>query len=552
MRFRVAVRLLQIQRALVRHGLDDFVRATHLYRPFRFLVLLSPWTWFQRSRGVTRGERLRLALEELGPIFVKFGQAVSTRRDLLPVDIADELAKLQDRVPPFDGHTAIATIEAAFGKPIGETFADFQLAPLAAASIAQVHIATLKSGQEVIVKVLRPHMREAIELDLQVLEALAELAEEYWEEGRRLRPIEVVGEYRKTVMDELDLLREAGNASQLRRNFAGSKLLYVPEVYWDYCRVNVMVMERIHGIIVSQIDELRARGTNIRKLAENGVEIFFTQVFRHNFFHADMHPGNIFVQVEDPENPRYAAIDFGIVGTLDARDQHYLAENFLAFFERNYHRVAALHVESGWVPASTRIDELETAVRTVCEPIFNKPLKDISFAQVLLRLFETARRFEMRAQPRLILLQKTLLNVEGLGRQLYPDLDLWNTAQPVLRAWMRERASPRALLRSVRQQLPDALETLRLMPRIINVAVRAAADGELRLGVQTDELESLRAEMRLGALRRDRLVAAGIVWLTGLLWLVAGPRYASAGWLVMAVAVILAIGRRRRRNASRS
>jgi len=550
MRFRVAVRLLQIQRALVRHGLDDFVRATHLYRPFRFLVLLSPWTWFQRSRGVTRGERLRLALEELGPIFVKFGQAVSTRRDLLPVDIADELAKLQDRVPPFDGHTAIATVEAAFGKPIGEIFADFQHAPLAAASIAQVHIATLKSGQEVIVKVLRPHMREAIELDLQVLEALAELAEEYWEEGRRLRPIEVVAEYRKTVMDELDLLREAGNASQLRRNFAGSKLLYVPEVYWDYCRVNVMVMERIHGIIVSQIDELRARGTNIRKLAENGVEIFFTQVFRHNFFHADMHPGNIFVQVDDPENPRYAAIDFGIVGTLDARDQHYLAENFLAFFERNYHRVAALHVESGWVPASTRIDELETAVRTVCEPIFNKPLKDISFAQVLLRLFETARRFEMRVQPQLILLQKTLLNVEGLGRQLYPDLDLWNTAQPVLRAWMRERASPRTLLRSLRQQLPDALETLRLMPRIINVAVRAAADGEARLRVQTDELESLRAEMRLGALRRDRIVVAGIVWLTGLLWLVAGPYYAYAGWLAMAVAVILAIGRRR--NASRS
>jgi ubiquinone biosynthesis protein len=552
MRFRVAIRLLQIQRALVRHGLDDFVRATHLYRPFRFLVLLSPWTWFQRSRGVTRGERLRLALEELGPIFVKFGQAVSTRRDLLPMDIADELAKLQDRVPPFDGHTAIATVEAAFGKPITEIFADFQHAPLAAASIAQVHIATLKSGQEVIVKVLRPRMREAIELDLQVLEALAELAEEYWEEGRRLRPVEVVAEYRKTVMDELDLLREAGNASQLRRNFAGSNLLYVPEVYWDYCRVNVMVMERIHGIIVSQIDELKARGTNIRKLAENGVEIFFTQVFRHNFFHADMHPGNIFVQVDDPENPRYAAIDFGIVGTLDARDQHYLAENFLAFFERNYHRVAALHVESGWVPASTRIDELETAVRTVCEPIFNKPLKDISFAQVLLRLFETARRFEMRVQPQLILLQKTLLNVEGLGRQLYPDLDLWNTAQPVLRAWMRERASPRALLRSLRQQLPDALETLRLVPRIVNVAVRAAADGEFRLPVRSSEIESLRTEMRLNALRRDRWVAAGIVWLTGLLWLVAGPRYRAAGWIAMALAVGLFIGKRRRRSASSS
>jgi ubiquinone biosynthesis protein len=552
MRLRVLIRLLQIQRALVRHGLDDFVRATHLYRPFRFFVLLSPWTWFQRSRGVTRGERLRLALEELGPIFVKFGQAVSTRRDLLPVDIADELAKLQDHVPPFDGATAIATVEAAFGRPVGEIFADFQATPLAAASIAQVHVATLKSGEEVIVKVLRPRMREVIERDLQVLEALASLAEQYWEDGRRLRPVEVVAEYRKTVLDELDLLREAGNASQLRRNFAGSSLLYVPEVYWDYCRVNVMVMERIHGIIVSQVDELRARGTNIRKLAENGVEIFFTQVFRHNFFHADMHPGNIFVQIEDPENPRYAAIDFGIVGTLDPRDQHYLAENFLAFFERNYHRVAALHVESGWVPASTRVDELETAVRTVCEPIFNKPLKDISFAQVLLRLFETARRFEMKVQPQLILLQKTLLNVEGLGRQLYPELDLWNTAQPVLRAWMRERASPRALLRSLRQQLPDALETLRLMPRIVNVAVRATADGEFRLPVRNEGLEALREEMRQGARRRDAAIAAAVMWLSGLLWLVAGPWYHGVGWFVMAAAVLLFMLKRRRRNASNS
>ncbi len=552
MRFRVLLRLLQIQRALVRHGLDDFVRATHLYRPFRFLVLLSPWTWFQRSRGVTRGERLRLALEELGPVFVKFGQAVSTRRDLLPVDIADELAKLQDRVPPFDGATAIATVEAAYGRPVGAIFADFQQTPLAAASIAQVHVATLKNGQEVIVKVLRPLMKEVIERDLEVLEALAALAEEYWEEGRRLRPVEVVAEYRKTVMDELDLLREAGNASQLRRNFAGSNLLYVPEVYWDYCRVNVMVMERIHGIIVSQVDELSARGTNIRKLAENGVEIFFTQVFRHNFFHADMHPGNIFVQVEDPENPRYAAIDFGIVGTLDHRDQHYLAENFLAFFERNYHRVAVLHVESGWVPASTRIDELETAVRTVCEPIFNKPLKDISFAQVLLRLFETARRFNMRVQPQLILLQKTLLNVEGLGRQLYPDLDLWSTAQPVLREWMRERASPRAVLRSLREQLPDALETLRLMPRIVNVAVRAAADGQLRLSVHSDGIESLRAEMRRSARRRDRGIAAAVMWLSGLLWLIAGPIYRPAGWILMALSAGMVIAWRRRRNANSS
>src|SRR5208337_2481312 len=332
-------------------------------------------------------------------------------------------------------------------------------------------VATLKSGEEVVVKILRPGMHEIIERDLEVLHALAQLANEYWEQGRRLRPIEVVSEYRKTILDELDLLREAGNAAQLKRNFSGSTLLYVPVVYWDYCRVNVMVMERIHGIIVSRVEELRARGTNIAKLAENGVEIFFTQVFRHNFFHADMHPGNIFVQIDDPENPRYAAVDFGIVGTLQPRDQHYLAENFLAFFNRDYARVAALHVESGWVPKGARVDELESAVRTVCEPIFNKPLIEISFAQVLLRLFDVARRFDMQIQPQLILLQKTLLNIEGLGRQLYPDLDLWKTARPVLRQWMRERTSPRALLRRLRTRLPDAIETWKLVPKIVRSAV---------------------------------------------------------------------------------
>ena len=348
------------------------MRATHLYRPLRFLFYFSPWTWFQRSIGVARGERLRLALEELGPIFVKFGQALSTRRDLLPVDVADELAKLQDRVPPFPGEIAVATIEKTFGLPLGEVFGSFESTPLAAASIAQVHAATLKNGgEEVVVKILRPGMREVIDLDLEVLDALAKLADQYWEEARPVRPIEVVAEYRKTVTDELDLLREAGNAAQLKRNFSGSSLLYVPAVHWDLCRPNIMVMERIHGIIVSQIDELRARGTDIAKLAENGVEIFFTQVFRHNFFHADMHPGNIFVQVDDPKNPRYAAVDFGIVGTLQPRDQHYLAENFMAFFDRDYARIAALHIESGWVPRGTRIDELESAVRTVCEPIFN-------------------------------------------------------------------------------------------------------------------------------------------------------------------------------------
>jgi ubiquinone biosynthesis protein len=510
----------------VRHGLDDFIRATHLDRPFRFLFYLSPWTWFQRSAGVTRGERLRLALEELGPIFIKFGQALSTRRDLIPVDIADELAKLQDRVPPFAGELAVAAIERALGASLDDVFSSFDSTPLAAASIAQVHAATLRTGQDVVVKVLRPGMHEVIDLDLEVLGTLAKLADEYWQDARRLRPIEVVGEYRKTIFDELDLMREAANAAQLKRNFAGSSLLYVPEVYWDYCRVNVMVMERIHGIIISRMDELRARGANFAKLAQNGVEIFFTQVFRHNFFHADMHPGNIFVQLEDPENPRYAAIDFGIVGTLQPRDQHYLAENFLAFFDRDYARVAALHVESG------------------CEPIFNKPLKEISFAQVLLRLFEAARRFDMHVQPQLILLQKTLLNIEGLGRELYPELDLWKTAQPILRTWMRERMSPLAVLRRVRMQLPDTVEALKQVPQLFQTAVREAAEGRLRFRVANDDVAQLRDELRRAGSRRDTAIAAAVLWLSGLIWSAVFVSYQWFGWIQMCAAIGLAIRHR--------
>jgi ubiquinone biosynthesis protein len=537
MRPRVLARLLQIQRALFRHRLHEFVRATHLYRPLRYLFYISPWTWFQRRIGGTRGERLRLALEELGPIFVKFGQALSTRRDLLPVDIADELAKLQDRVPPFPGEIAVAMVEKTFGRPLTDIFGSFEPAPLAAASIAQVHAATLKNGDEVVVKVLRPGMREVIDLDLEVLDTLAAFADRYWIEARPVRPIEVVREYRKTVTDELDLMREAGNAAQLKRNFAGSPLLYVPQIHWDYCRQNVMVMERIHGIIVSRVEELRARGTDIAKLAENGVEIFFTQVFRHNFFHADMHPGNIFVQIDDPKNPRYAAVDFGIVGTLQPRDQHYLAENFMAFFNRDYGRIAQLHIESGWVPRATRVDELESAVRTVCEPIYNKPLKEISFAQVLLRLFETARRFDMHVQPQLILLQKTLFNIEGLGRQLYPELDLWKTAQPVLREWMRERVSPRTIFREIRAHWPDALLTLRQVPQILQTAVREAADGSAP--AVDKELIRLRASMQVSALRRDLWIAAGVLWLSGLIWLAQTQQYRWFGGLQMIAAILL-------------
>jgi ubiquinone biosynthesis protein len=349
-----------------------------------------------------------------------------------------------------------------------------------------------------------------------------------------------VREYKKTILDELDLLREAGNAAQLKRNFAGSPLLYVPEVYWDYCRSNVMVMERIHGLVISQIDELRARGADIARLAENGVEIFFTQVFRHNFFHADMHPGNIFVQIDDPKQPRYAAVDFGIVGTLQPRDQHYLAENFMAFFDRDYARIAQLHIESGWVPRGTRVDELESAVRTVCEPIFNKPLKEISFAQVLLRLFETARRFEMQVQPQLILLQKTLFNIEGLGRQLYPELDLWKTARPVLAQWMRERTSPRTILRQIRTHVPDALMALSQVPGIVQTRVREAAEGHAP-AIEPLGLAQMREETRLARARRDRLLIAGVLWLSGLIWLAIATRYPWLGWMQMLAAIAVIV-----------
>ena len=532
MKLRVVVRLIEIQRVLLKHGLDDYVRATHLYRPLRFLFSLSPGVWFERRRAVSRGERLRLALEELGPIFVKFGQAVSTRRDLLPTDIADELAKLQDRVPPFPGSLARQQIERAYGRPLALVFSSFEEVPLAAASIAQVHPARLPEGQEVVVKVLRPGMHEVIERDLEVLHALADLAQRYWTEGRRLRPREIVAEYQKTIRDELDLMREAANASQLKRNFAASDLLYVPEVYWDYCRTDVMVMERIHGVPISDLARLKAAGTNIAQLAENGVRIFFTQVFRHNFFHADMHPGNIFVLIDDPQRPRYAAVDFGIVGTLDPRDQHYLAENFLAVFDRNYRRVAQLHLESGWVPPQSRVDEMESAVRTVCEPIFDRPLKDISFGRILLRLFEISRRFNMQIQPQLILLQKTLLNVEGLGRDLYPDLDIWNTASPILREWMRERTSVRGLLQEVHTHVPELLEAARGLPALLHELVRR--EHEPRRAPAAAELEELRAQLRAAQRHRDAVTLAAVLLTGGLVWLAAARAPAWPAWLLLA------------------
>ncbi|MFM7395585.1 MAG: ubiquinone biosynthesis regulatory protein kinase UbiB [Gammaproteobacteria bacterium] len=545
MKLRMLARLIQIQRVLVRHGLDEFVTETHLYRPLRFIFLASPWTWFERRKAATRGERLRLALEELGPIFIKLGQALSTRRDLLPPDIAEELAKLQDRVPPFDGRIARQIMEKAYGKSLTEVFDSFDEQPLAAASIAQVHIAKLRSAGEVVVKVLRPGMREIISGDLEVMHALAGLAKRNSSEARRLRVDEIVDEYEKTVMDELDLMREAANAAQLRRNFEGSPLLHVPAVYWDHCRVNVMVMERIRGITISDMATLRALGTNIPLLAENGVKIFFTQVFRHNFFHADMHPGNIFVLVDDPSRPRYAAVDFGIVGTLDLRDMHYLAENFLAVFDRNYRRVAELHVESGWVPPNTRVDEMESAIRTVLEPIFNRPLKDISFGTILLRLFDISRRFDMRIQPQLILLQKTLLNIEGLGRDLYPELDIWQTAAPILRDWMRDRLSVRTQLKHFRDHLPALVEVVHALPPLLKVAVQKAQDGKLHIGVQPEDIERLRQEIRAGERRRNVTLVTSVLALGGILWLEPGPAISAlAPLLIIAAIVTYLIGRR--------
>jgi len=447
-------RLFRIQRVVIRYRLDDLIFALPL--PWWLLAVrfVLPWRWLPRRKNeLTRGARLRLALQDLGPIFIKFGQLLSTRRDLLPEDVADELMMLQDRVPPFDSAKAVALIESQLGAKISEVFSRFDIAPLASASVAQVHAARLKTGEEVVVKVVRPGLKPIIGSDLAWLFILAKIGERVSADARLLHPVDVVADYEKTIYDELDLLREAANSSQLRRNFEGSNMLYVPQVYWDWCRPKVLVMERIYGVQVTDLATLADQRTDMKKLAERGVELFFTQVFRDSFFHADMHPGNIFVSTVAPWDPQYIAIDCGIVGSLTPEDQDYLARNLFAFFKRDYRRVAQLHIDSGWVPAETKLNEFEAAIRTVCEPIFEKPLKDISFGQVLMRLFQTARRFNMEVQPQLVLLQKTLLNIEGLGRQLYPELDLWATAQPFLERWMRERVSPKTLLGNLQSQV---------------------------------------------------------------------------------------------------
>ncbi len=499
-------RSIKIFWVIARYRLDTFFLNPSLPWMLRVLLYLLPWRYIFPAKQ-TDAVRLRLALEALGPVFIKFGQMLSTRRDLLPDDIAVELARLQDKVPSFSSQKAQKIIETSLGKPVATLFQSFESEPMASASVAQVHSATLFDGRAVVVKVIRPGIEKVIQQDISLLYTLAWLVCHLWADGRRLRPIEVVEEYEQTIFDELDLRKEAANGSQLRRNFEGSPILYVPEIFWDYTRRNVLVMERIYGIPVADMEQLNAQNTDMEKLAERGVEIFFTQVFRDSFFHADMHPGNIFVSRERPDDPQYIAVDFGIIGSLSAEDQSYLARNILAFFRRDYRQVAQLHIDSGWVPRDTNVHAFETAIRSVCEPIFEKPLKEISFGLVLLGLFQTARRFNMEVQPQLVLLQKTLLNIEGLGRQLYPDLDLWKTAKPFLENWMKDRMSLKTVANNIRIQGPEWLEKLPQMPQLVFDALQQTAhqsEQRVEQAAQIAELQyqrgkSTRRHLLLGA-----------------------------------------------------
>ncbi|WP_100658680.1 ubiquinone biosynthesis regulatory protein kinase UbiB [Alteromonas flava] len=466
-------RLYKINKVLLQHGLDDCI--PNRFMPWYARMARHGLFWIRNQhKNEPQGKRIRLALQSLGPVFIKFGQMLSTRRDLLPPDIADELAYLQDKVPPFDSHQAQALIKQALGlQHMDELFSEFDPQPLASASIAQVHAAKLRvDDKDVVVKVLRPDIEGTIDADIDLLQSFSQLLQKWLPDGKRLRPVEVVAEYRRTIKDELDLLRESANGIQLSRNFIDSEALYVPHIYSDHCRENVLVMERIYGIPIANVEALKAQGTDFKLLAERGVEVFFTQVFRDSFFHADMHPGNIFVSTKHPENPQYIAIDFGIVGTLNREDKRYLAENFIAFFNRDYRKVAQLHADSGWVPHDTNIDDFEMAIRKVCEPIFQKPLADISFGHVLMQLFNTARRFNMTVQPQLVLLQKTLLYVEGLGRQLYPQLDLWQTAKPFLENWMKQQIGLKAMLKKIQENLPFWSEKLPDMPDLLHDSLK--------------------------------------------------------------------------------
>jgi ubiquinone biosynthesis protein len=500
-------RLVKIVFVVLRFGLDEFLLA---HERVRWMRVPLNMLLFLRNTGKPRAVRLRLALEALGPIFVKFGQMLSTRRDLIPADIADELARLQDQVPPFPSEQAVAVLEAAYGKPLREVFRDFDETPVASASVAQVHFALLPpqgiyGPREVAVKILRPGITRIIAHDIALLKVAADLIESLWADGRRLKPRQVITEFEKHLEDELDLMREAANGSLLRRNFADSPLLRVPEMYWDYCSTQVMVMERMHGTPISQVDALRTAGVDIQRLAANGVEIFYTQVFRDGFFHADMHPGNVQVVATGQNAGQYIALDFGIMGTLTVTDKRYLAQNFIAFFRRDYKRVAEVHIESGWAPAETRIDELEAAIRAVCEPIFDRPLREVSFGRVLLRLFQTSRRFGIEVQPQLVLLQKTLLNVEGLGLQLDPELDLWKTAKPWLERWMSEQIGWRGFVKALRAEAPNYAILLPQLPRLLHRYL--SNDGNERI----DEL--LRAVMKQQRRQNTLLMLIGLMLL---------------------------------------
>ncbi|MGI9228720.1 MAG: ubiquinone biosynthesis regulatory protein kinase UbiB [Gammaproteobacteria bacterium] len=489
-------RLLMIQRVFLRNDLDELVFAMPLFQPIRWLRYLLPWNWFRSRRLEPGAVRIRRTLEALGPVAIKFGQLLSTRRDMLPEDIAIELAKLQDKVPPFPGTEAKHIVENAFHKKIDDIFLSFDETPLASASIAQVHAATLKDGREMIVKVVRPDIEKVMRRDVSIMHRLARTLERHSDQARNLRPTSVVQEFEKNLLDELDLMREAANASQLRRNFSDSDILYIPQVEWEYTTANVMLMEKVSGIHISDVAALDAAGIDLQWLAESIVELFFTQVFRDSYFHADMHPGNIFINPGTAGKPRIAMVDFGIMSSLSEFDQRYLAGNFIAFLNRDYRKVAQLHLDSGWVPDSTRVDEFEFAVRTVCEPLFDRPLKEISYATMLLRLFQTARRFNMVILPQLVLLQKTLLNIEGLGRELYPELDLWRTARPIMERWMSGRMGLRGLLKGVGGNVPYWLDRLPEAPGKALDLLDRLHNGKLAAEVKSAGLDDLRDELQ--------------------------------------------------------
>lgn len=500
-------RLLKIIFVVLSFGLDELLLA---HERVRWLRTPLNTLLFMRDTSTPLAVRLRQALESLGPIFVKFGQMLSTRRDLMPTDIADELAKLQDQVPPFPSRQAIALLESTYRKPLLETFKSFEETPIASASVAQVHFAMLHDGREVAVKILRPGIKLTIAHDIALIKIAADMMTWLWKDGRRLKPREVIAEFEKHLSDELDLTHEAANGSQLRRNFADTRMLLVPEMFWDYCTADVMVMERMYGMPVSQVDALRAAGVDIPKLAADGVEIFYTQVFRDGFFHADMHPGNVQVALDG----RYIALDFGIMGTLTDVDKHYLAQNFIAFFQRNYKRVAEIHIESGWAPKETRVDELESAIRAVCEPIFDRPLKEVSFGRVLLRLFQTSRRFGIEVQPQLVLLQKTLLNIEGLGLQLDPELDLWKTAKPWLERWMSEQVGWRGFIRSLKEEAPRYATLLPHLPRLLHQRLTENPAAGIEQAMQLLLAQQQR--------RNTWLAVIAVILLLQLLWLLLG------------------------------